>query len=57
MSTAPDGAAGLASALAEAPDLVILDVMLPGRSGFEVLRELRGAGSTAAVVMLTARTT
>ena len=55
VSTAPDGDAALASALAEAPDLIILDVMLPGRSGFEVLRELRGAGSTAAVVMLTAR--
>ena len=55
VSTAPDGDAALASALAEAPDLIILDVMIPGRSGFEVLRELRGAGSTAAVVMLTAR--
>lgn len=53
--TAPDGDAALASALAEVPDLIILDVMLPGRSGFEVLRELRGAGSTSAVVMLTAR--
>jgi DNA-binding response OmpR family regulator len=55
VSTAPDGDAALAFALDHAPDLIVLDVMLPGRSGFEVLRELRAAGSTAAVVMLTAR--
>jgi len=55
VSTAPDGDAALAFALDHAPDLIVLDVMLPGRSGFEVLRELRAAGGTAAVVMLTAR--
>ena len=37
------------------PDLVILDVMLPRRSGFEVLRQLRAAGARSAVIMLTAR--
>lgn len=39
------------------PDLVILDVMLPGRSGFDILRELRAAEATAdlPVLMLTAR--
>jgi len=39
------------------PDLVILDVMLPGRSGYDILRELRGDAATAAlpVLMLTAR--
>ncbi|XDA96595.1 response regulator [Sulfitobacter sp. LCG007] len=39
------------------PDLVVLDVMLPGRSGFEILAELRGAPETAdlPVLMLTAR--
>jgi DNA-binding response OmpR family regulator len=55
VSTASDGDSALALALEDAPDLIVLDVMLPGRSGFEVLRGLRGAGSTAAVVMLTAR--
>jgi two-component system OmpR family response regulator len=53
--TEADGESGLARALELRPDLIVLDVMLPGRSGFEILRELRGAGSPAAVVMLTAR--
>jgi len=55
--TAGDGDAALALALGRdaPPDLVVLDVMLPRRSGFEVLRELRAAGSGAAVIMLTAR--
>ena len=52
---AHDGDAALASARSNAPDLVILDVMLPRRSGFEVLRELRATGAGAAVIMLTAR--
>jgi len=55
VDVARDGDAALASARANAPDLVILDVMLPRRSGFEVLRELRATGSGAAVIMLTAR--
>ena len=55
VSTEADGERALARALELEPDLVVLDVMLPRRSGFEVLRELRAAGSTAAVVMLTAR--
>jgi DNA-binding response OmpR family regulator len=38
-----------------APDLVLLDVRLPGIDGFEVLRRLRGFGSRAPVLMLTAR--
>jgi DNA-binding response OmpR family regulator len=36
-------------------DLLVLDVMLPGRSGFDVLRALRSEGSTVGVLMLTAR--
>ena len=36
-------------------DAIILDVMIPGRDGFEVCRELRAGGSTVPVIMLTAR--
>jgi len=36
-------------------DLILLDVMLPGRSGFEVCRQLRQAGVTTPILMLTAR--
>lgn len=49
-----DGDAGLARILADPPDLVVLDVMLPGKNGFDVLREVR-ARSSLPVVMLTAR--
>jgi DNA-binding response OmpR family regulator len=52
---AADGEAALASALEQEPDLIVLDVMLPGRSGFDVLRELRAAGRRSAVIMVTAR--
>ena len=37
------------------PDLVILDVMLPGKDGFDVCRELRGIGSNVPVIILTAK--
>jgi two-component system response regulator CpxR len=50
-----DGRTGLARALEGAHDLVILDVMLPVLSGFEVLRQLRKKSSVP-VIMLTART-
>jgi len=54
---AGDGATAAARAAAAPPALVVLDAMLPGRSGFDVLRELRDAPATAAVpvLMLTAR--
>ena len=55
VSTAADGDAALARVHADAPDLIVLDVMLPLRSGFDVLRDLRAAGSPAAVILLTAR--
>jgi DNA-binding response OmpR family regulator len=41
--------------MVEAFDLVILDVMLPGQSGFEIVRELRAREETVPVLMLTAR--
>ena len=52
--TARDGEEGLRLALEHAPDVVILDVMLPGMNGFEVLKELR-ARSNVGVVMLSAK--
>ena len=50
-----DGPTGLQLALEQNPDLVLLDLMLPGMSGFEVCRRIRQAGSLVPVVMLTAR--
>ena len=57
VQTAHDGAAGLRLALDRPPDLVLLDVNLPGMDGFEVCRHLRKEPATAAtpVIMLTAR--
>ncbi|HHT9158062.1 MAG TPA: response regulator, partial [Candidatus Tripitaka californicus] len=46
---------GLQKVLKERPDLVILDVMLPGKNGFDVCRELRQRGRDVAVLMLTAK--
>jgi two-component system response regulator CpxR len=55
LETAHDGRAGLARAVEESFDLIILDVMLPVIDGFEVLRQLRRR-SAVPVIMLTART-
>ena len=52
VATTPD--AGLSELKQSSPDLVILDVMLPNRSGFDVCREIRRQGSVP-VIMLTAR--
>jgi two-component system alkaline phosphatase synthesis response regulator PhoP len=52
---AADGETGLARASAEPFDLVVLDVMLPDRSGFDVCRDLRKKGVETPVLMLTAR--
>lgn len=52
---ATDGAQGLELALAQNPDLILLDLMLPKLDGFAVCRELRGQGKTVPIVMLTAR--
>lgn len=51
---APDGSKGLLAARDRPPDLVILDVMMPGLDGLEVCRRLR-AGGTVPILMLTAR--
>jgi len=57
VDTHADGATALEAVQAKAPDIVILDVMLPNRSGFDILRDLRADQMTAAlpVLMLTAR--
>jgi two-component system alkaline phosphatase synthesis response regulator PhoP len=52
---ARDGEAGCEMALAQRPDLVLLDVMLPKRDGFEVCRTLRKAEPSMPILMLTAR--
>ena len=53
--SATDGPRGLALALSEAPDLVLLDIMMPGMSGWDVCRQLRAKGLDVPVIMLTAR--
>ena len=53
--TAEDGRAGLALALEWSPDLVILDLMLPGIDGYEVLRALRAERRDVRVMILSAR--
>lgn len=55
VSLARDGAAGLLQASETAPDLIILDVMLPKMSGLDVCREIRKGGNTVPIIMLTAR--
>ena len=50
-----DGPTGLQLALEQNPDLVLLDLMLPGMGGFEVCQKIRAAGSAVPIVMLTAR--
>jgi two-component system alkaline phosphatase synthesis response regulator PhoP len=55
VETASDGDEGLAKAASFSPDLVILDVMLPRKNGFDVCRELRARANPTPIVMLTAR--
>jgi DNA-binding response OmpR family regulator len=55
VDVAPDGEAAVYQASVNDYDLVILDIMLPLKDGFEVCRELRDAGLTIPILMLTAR--
>lgn len=55
VSTASDGPSGLEAAVTLEPSLVILDVMLPGLSGFDVCRRLRATGSNTPILMLSVR--
>jgi len=54
VALAADGETGLAVAAARRPQVIVLDLMLPGIDGFEVCRRLRTAGNTP-IIMLTAR--
>ena len=51
-----DGRSGLAAAAKERPDLILLDIIMPGMGGFDVLRELKSKSATTSipVIMLTA---
>jgi DNA-binding response OmpR family regulator len=55
VTVARSGEEGLEFATSQAPDLIVLDVRLPGMDGFEVLRRLRAAGTKSPVLFLTAR--
>lgn len=55
VQTAADGATGFALAAGEAFDVIVLDWMLPDRSGIQIVRGLRAAGVSTPVLMLTAR--
>lgn len=55
VETAGDGDTAIARASAEPFDVILLDVMLPGRDGFEVAKTLRQRGVTTPILMLTAR--
>lgn len=55
VETAEDGASALERALAEVFDIILLDIMLPRKNGFDVCRDLRQKGDTTPIIMLTAR--
>jgi len=55
VSVARDGEAGLTLAKTVSPDLMILDVMLPKKSGLDVCKQLRAEGNNVPIIMLTAR--
>lgn len=55
VQSAADGNAGFEKATSEPFDLILLDVMLPGKGGFDVCRDLRQTGVETPILMLTAR--
>jgi DNA-binding response OmpR family regulator len=54
-SVVENGIVALDRILKESPDLVVLDLMLPGKSGFDICGEVRQQGRTTPIIMLTAR--
>jgi DNA-binding response OmpR family regulator len=55
VSTAARGDTGVEQALRERPELILLDIMMPGMNGLDVCRELRKKGFDAPIIMLTAK--
>ncbi len=53
---AEDGVMGITMVHREKPDLILLDIMLPGKNGFEICRELREEGNKTPIIMMTAKT-
>lgn len=53
---AEDGLKGLELSIKEKPDLILLDIMLPGMDGFEICKALRESGSKVPIIFLTAKT-
>jgi DNA-binding response OmpR family regulator len=52
---AEDGQAGLAAILRSPPSLIVLDLMLPGRNGFEICQDVRAQGLRTPIIVITAR--
>lgn len=52
---ADDGIMGITLVHIEKPDLVLLDIMLPGKNGYDICKELRGEGNQTPIIMLTAK--
>jgi DNA-binding response OmpR family regulator len=55
VSTCKTGTEALATVAKHKPDLILLDVMLPGLSGYDICKQLRAKGCSAAILMLTAK--
>ena len=53
--TAKDGEAGLEAAFSERPDLIVLDLMLPGVNGYEICRQVRKHDAAVAILILSAK--
>lgn len=52
---AEDGLAGISMVRSERPDLILLDIMLPGKNGYDICKELRAEGLKTPIIMLTAK--
>lgn len=52
---AEDGTMGITLARDEKPDLILLDIMLPGKNGYDICKELRSEGNQTPIIMLTAK--